>query len=726
MPKTAAPGNVVIPHVGDVVLNAVPDPFDERDLEYRPRLQPLPVSLDQRKNPYVMLQKSNSCVGHALATMINTVLRRTRVSPYMLYHLARRYDEFEGEEDLGSSLRGGLKGWFNHGVALARDWPSLESVPDIDEPTFVAKCRRRPLGAFYRVNAFRLDDMQSAVCELNGIVASAAIHQGWINPEAMKRARSTMRVIARPDNARALGGHAFAIVGYNEVGFLIQNSWGTDWGKGGFATLPYEDWLDSAYDAWVARPGVPNTPFASGRTRTAPGTWGNIATAPGPDIRRLQHHVVNLGNNGRLSAHGRFVSTNAQVEAIFANMDQMHSQWAMRTGRSERHVVIYAHGGLVSESAGLATAQKHLDWWLNNCVYPINFAWQSGAVEVITNRLADMMRVQLPAGGLGFDLAEQFDRLVEMAARKNLQWMWAEMKQNARAASQPITNPDAPSGGTLVADHLARYVAKHSAENVRVHLVGHSAGSIFHAAFLQRLIGNGIRVESLTFMAPALRVDKFESDVLPEIGRGVRRFTNYVLSDRLELDDFIPRKQPSVYQKSLLYLVSRGFEERPAGARTYEVPLVGMARFLNDGLPTPAEQIKQKGGVIIESPTASPANSTCDAKSHGAFDDDVPTMTSVLLRILDVATPQHVHVYQPNAARAGCQQAPEATGSASDAMVPTSTEPLAAAASVAAPGSAPLVQTEGSEDRIGTTESGRPSESLIRAELEGIGWQMDE
>src|SRR5688572_26692442 len=195
MPKTAAPGEVMIPAIGNVVLNAVPDPFDERDLEYRPRLQPLPVSLDQRKKPHVMLQKGSSCVGHALATMINTVLRRTRVSPYMLYYLARRYDEFEGEEDLGSSLRGGLKGWFNHGVALDRDWPALDPVPDLEEPAFVTKCRRRPLGAFYRVNAFRLDDMQSAVCELNGIVASAAIHQGWINPEVMKRAKSTMHVI---------------------------------------------------------------------------------------------------------------------------------------------------------------------------------------------------------------------------------------------------------------------------------------------------------------------------------------------------------------------------------------------------------------------------------------------------------------------------------------------------------------------------------------------------
>ena len=45
-------------------------------------------------------------------------------------------------------------------------------------------------------------------------------------------------MIQRPVDAKGLGGHAFAIVGYNEVGFLVQNSWGPEWGKGGFATLP--------------------------------------------------------------------------------------------------------------------------------------------------------------------------------------------------------------------------------------------------------------------------------------------------------------------------------------------------------------------------------------------------------------------------------------------------------------------------------------------------------
>src|SRR3546814_5506204 len=62
-------------------------------------------------------------------------------------------------------------------------------------------------------------------------------------------------VIAHARGARDQG-HAFAIVGYTRVGFVIQNSWGDHWGRGGFAVLPYADWLDNAMDCWVVQLGV--------------------------------------------------------------------------------------------------------------------------------------------------------------------------------------------------------------------------------------------------------------------------------------------------------------------------------------------------------------------------------------------------------------------------------------------------------------------------------------
>src|SRR5262245_19494999 len=108
MAKTASPGHVDVPNADRFIADALPDPFDARDFEYRPRLQPLPTVLDQRAGPterYVMYQRGSSCTGHALAAVINAVLARPtddpttapvpfrHVSPYMLYRLARRYDE---------------------------------------------------------------------------------------------------------------------------------------------------------------------------------------------------------------------------------------------------------------------------------------------------------------------------------------------------------------------------------------------------------------------------------------------------------------------------------------------------------------------------------------------------------------------------------------------------------------------------------------------------------
>ena len=472
MPKTASPGTIAIPGIGEFDANAVPDPFDERDLIYRPKLEVLPRDIDQRYRRHIYQQVGQSCTGHAVASVINHVLRantvKARVSPYMLYRLARRYDEFPGDADAGSSLRGAFKGWFYHGAALESTWPTLQldPEPDPDDPLNLGAWRDRPLGAFYRVNPFRLDDVQSAISELNAIAVSSVIHEGWRRPVPRRKGSRLLHVITRPVGAKVLGGHAYCLVGYNEVGFLVQNSWGTEWGKGGFATLPYEDWLDSAYDAWVARPGVPQTPFYSGRTRTAVGTGGELVTAAGPDLRRLAYHVVNTGNDGALSSTGKFVSTPAQIDRMVDHMGAWHRFFLDRGRTRKRHIVVWAHGGGVAEQSGLQIANRHLNWWLNNGVYPITVVWETGALETLSSALEDLVRGVLPAGGIGFDLAEQVDRLVEGRCREWLRWAWREMKENAERASDGTPGGDALPGAALLVDRLASYAAAH--DDVRI------------------------------------------------------------------------------------------------------------------------------------------------------------------------------------------------------------------------------------------------------------------
>jgi C1A family cysteine protease len=64
-------------------------------------------------------------------------------------------------------------------------------------------------------------------------------------------------VVAYDGKPSRSGGHAFALVGFNRTGFVIQNSWGDHWGAGGFAVVSYADWLAHAMDVWVAALGVP-------------------------------------------------------------------------------------------------------------------------------------------------------------------------------------------------------------------------------------------------------------------------------------------------------------------------------------------------------------------------------------------------------------------------------------------------------------------------------------
>ena len=46
----------------------------------------------------------------------------------------------------------------------------------------------------------------------------------------------------KSDSSKRKGGHAVTIVGYNELGFIIRNSWGTGWNGNGYTIYSYEDW----------------------------------------------------------------------------------------------------------------------------------------------------------------------------------------------------------------------------------------------------------------------------------------------------------------------------------------------------------------------------------------------------------------------------------------------------------------------------------------------------
>ena len=361
-------------------------------------------------------------------------------------------------------------------------------------------------------------------------------------------------------------------------------------------------------------------------------------------LAALRPHLVNL-RAGRFSAEGEFSSTAQDVDAIFEQ--HLPAQLAALPADGRLRLLFFAHGGLVSERSGLATARKHVDWWLRNGVYPLYFVWETGFFETL-GQLLDRARQGTRA--LTRDLADfTTDPLIEVAARV-LQGprIWGGMKWSAQRASDEEGADGTPGGALYVARKLQAFCAAQGGR-VELHAVGHSAGSIFHAHFLPLARALGVpSFTTLHFMAPALRVDEFKQRLLPGLreGRIAAHLTLYTMLRDYERADHCAH----VYRKSLLYLVHHALED---AART---PILGLEESLRqdadlkaffglDGSPA------RHGEVVWSVSAAGSGRSASAATEHGGFDEDPATMESIVRRVLDRQDTEAIVPYQPTGGR---------------------------------------------------------------------------
>ncbi len=609
--------------------SAVPDRLDLRDRLYLPPVAVVPgvMLIPKTSIPVLDQGQTNACTGFALASVVYQLqlsAKRKRmdccVSPFMLYSMARRYDEFPGDPnaDTGSSLRGAMKAWYKHGACSDRLWTS-EAMPTAQvrksSDDWWLDAVQRPLGAYYRVDTRSVTDMHVALNEIGILYASAVCHSGWDEGFAnTSHTKGGYWIIPQRKASISDGGHAFAIVGYNQDGYIIQNSWGTGWGTKGRAVLPYEDWLDNAMDCWVAQLGVvTDLHLEIARSTTLRVDAGKVQLASEPSLRtrEISPFIINMENNGRLSNTGDFRTQESDITALVTHhLGKARTAW--RLSRNEPvDIAIYAHGGLTSEDTAGETAAKWIPALYEHKIFPIFLMWETDLWSTLKGRLADVLAgQQRPTGGLFDGVKNWWNERLEKLLAKPGTAIWSEMKQNADA----ISNTSESGGMKLYkACQQSPYFADLS--KVRVHLVGHSAGAILHSHVVDRLGGQGWTFESINFMAPAVRVDLFEETVVPAIKNGtVKRFNQFHLSDDMEQKD--PTCKPILgYSRSLLYLVSQALEH---GRST---PILGMEKYFNDTIAS-----KNLPNVYTWGAPGRESKST----THGGFDDDPVTMASVI------------------------------------------------------------------------------------------------
>jgi len=592
------------------VLNVLADPPDIRDRYYEPALVRLQNELDNRLPELVLDQgREGACTGFGLAAVINLLKYRGgmtdfRASSRMLYDMAKRHDEWPGEAYPGSSCRGAIRGWHNMGVCEERSWP-YEANEDTGMLTIARaqEARNNALGAYFRLRP-EVADYHAALNETGAIYVSAKVHEGWSSPEA-KEYGGLPHIEA---GLEPTGGHAFAIVGYNRHGFIVQNSWGPRWGANGFAVWLYEDWIETIMDGWAFRLALP-TPQIFGRSPRFTEIASGVEEEKRTPVKRFQiaGHFVHF-DDGRYKEKDDYWSTAADVRQTATLIAEAENQ-------RYRHLMVYAHGGLNSPRASARRIYALKEGFKRNGIYPFHIMYDTGLAEEIKDTVKRALGFA-EARAAGF--TDWTDKLIEDAVRKPVTPIWEEMKRDARV---PFESED--SDGT---DAIQAFANKLAGSGKSIHLVGHSTGGVLIGHLLDAVDRLSVPdlVASCSLMAPACTIDFYQRHYEPRLGENdghglavrLPKLTVYNLTDELERDDQVA----AAYRKSVLYLVSRALERTPNKPK----PLLGMEEHSKKLPEQPGLRFIYSDGNRKES----------SSRSHDGFDNDANTMNHILASIL--------------------------------------------------------------------------------------------
>jgi len=234
---------------------------------------PLPASVDLRAHcsPIEDQRGLGSCTAQAGAGVIEYYERRAfgrhiDASRLFLYKVTRNLMKMKG--DTGAYLRTTIGAMVLFGVPPEEYWPYTDDDKRFDRepPAFCYSFAQN----YKTIQYYRHDPPGVAAASVLSRVKTnlAAGHPsmfGFTVYSSIETADERGAIPFPAERERILGGHAVVAVGYDDKlkvknasggesttgALLIRNSWGGEWGEGGYGRLPYEYILRGlAEDFW--------------------------------------------------------------------------------------------------------------------------------------------------------------------------------------------------------------------------------------------------------------------------------------------------------------------------------------------------------------------------------------------------------------------------------------------------------------------------------------------
>jgi C1A family cysteine protease len=263
-PKSAIKRKTVKrPKVRPASYGWIPDLPDHRDFHYVPIakfLRAPPKRVDLRHQcPRVGNQgKLNSCTAHAIAAAIQfDKLKQAHPESFPPSRLFIYYNERALERtvrsDSGARIRSGIKTVAKRGACHEHLWPyrpnKFQHRPHRKCYTEAAK---HPAVSYRRIHR-ELPQLKACLASGYPFIFGFTVYDSFHTKKVSRSGRAQMP--RKHENVRA--GHAALAVGYDDGQrrFIVRNSWGTNWGMGGYFTMPYAYFTNRylSQDFWTIR-----------------------------------------------------------------------------------------------------------------------------------------------------------------------------------------------------------------------------------------------------------------------------------------------------------------------------------------------------------------------------------------------------------------------------------------------------------------------------------------